>query len=59
MLDLRPFILAHAQIALLSGAQEGNTALIISASSGRLDMVRLLLDRKADIQAASKVPPAG
>jgi hypothetical protein len=41
--------------------QEGDTALslalIQSSKSGRLDVVRLLLDSKADIHAASKVNP--
>jgi hypothetical protein len=40
----------------LSPKQDGNTALIMTASSGRLDVVQLLLDSKADLQAASKVP---
>ena len=30
--------------------------MIMSATSGRLDVVRLLLDSKADIHASNKVP---
>jgi hypothetical protein len=41
--------------------QEGDTALslalIQSTTNGRLDVVQLLLDSKADIHAASKVAP--
>jgi ankyrin repeat protein len=44
------FFVIHAR------EQDGNTALILVATSGRLDVVQLLLDSKADINAASKVP---
>jgi ankyrin repeat protein len=36
--------------------QDGYTALILSSTSGRLDVVRLLLGSRADIQAVTKVP---
>ncbi len=36
--------------------QAGGTALIVSASNGNLEMARLLLESKADIHAADKVP---
>ncbi len=36
--------------------QDGATALIWSAENGHLDVARLLLDSKADIHAANKVP---
>jgi hypothetical protein len=44
------FVVIHAL------AQDGNTALILVATSGRLDVVQLLLKSKAGINAASKVP---
>jgi ankyrin repeat protein len=44
------FVVIHAR------AHDGNTALILVATSGRLDVVQLLLNSKAGINAASKVP---
>ena len=38
--------------------QDGATALIQSASSGHVEVARLLLDSKADIHAATQVPQA-
>jgi ankyrin repeat protein len=38
--------------------QTGDTALIAASLSGRLEVVRLLIEGKADIHAASKVCPA-
>jgi hypothetical protein len=40
-----------------SFTQDGSTALILSATIGHVDVVRLLLDSKADILAAKKVLP--
>jgi len=49
-------LLLDAKAAVDATDCEGNTALMLSAESGRLDMVQLLLESNADIQAASKVP---
>jgi ankyrin repeat protein len=53
--------LAHLVGVARTHTQEGDTALslalIQSTTSGCLDAVRLLLDSKADIRAASKVDP--
>jgi ankyrin repeat protein len=35
--------------------QDGFTALIVSAQNGHVEVVRLLLDSRADIHAANKV----
>jgi ankyrin repeat protein len=40
---------------LSTRVQNGYTALILSSTSGRLDVVRLLLGSRADIQAVTKV----
>jgi hypothetical protein len=39
----------------LAHAQDGNTALLLSSACGRVDVVRLLLDRKANIKTENKV----
>ena len=36
--------------------QNENTALIKSASGGHIDVVKLLLDKTADVNEANKVP---
>ena len=40
-------------------AQDGKTALMVSAQDGHMEVARLLLDSKADIHAADKVPRSG
>ena len=40
-------------------AQTGSTPLYIAAQNGHLDIVRLLLDRSANVDAANKVSEGG
>jgi ankyrin repeat protein len=47
--------LARVPAFVRRATQNGDTALIMSATSGRIDIVQLLLDSKADILAANKV----
>jgi hypothetical protein len=51
-MDMNAFFVVHPRPRV----QGGRTALINSAQSGNLEVVRLLLESKADIHAASEVP---
>ena len=42
-------------VPLLFAEQEGVTALILAAAAGNMDMLRLLLDRGANLATATKV----
>ncbi len=55
--DHQPHDSAPSSFLPAAHVQEGWTALIVSAQYGHLDTARLLLDSKADINAATTVRP--